>query len=341
MMNFITRLLIVFALVVTGYAYKTSQRTFQAKFKHIDGLPKGAPVTTLGVRIGEVVSTKPASDGVLVKIRITNRDVPIPPPGSRLSITSFIPGRGRHLEIILPPDEEDTSKAWLVNEPVNTETWLQASIEILDGLKAYSNATIQYVTPENLGKVRKGFQEASGTFRSVADGLEGYERNLADLQERLELKTDQAKALVNILQSSVVSLNEVIEDEEFTNSISENTSSFASDIKKVSKAIKDPKLVGDIGELKTEVVDSLNNINNYIARADTSVNNPGLKKKMKDFNNHIESLNEFYEEVNKSNIEEVAKKTAKDARNIITELSETTQEIALNVDKVEKENSTK
>src|SRR3990167_1209437 len=102
-------LLGIFILVLGIYIYFNPEETFEAKFKNIDGLPKGAPVTALGVKVGEVVRTRSISDGVIVTVKITNKSFLKPLPGSQLTITSFRPSQGRVLEISAPDENIDTN----------------------------------------------------------------------------------------------------------------------------------------------------------------------------------------------------------------------------------------
>ena len=81
MLRLFLYLTFIFVIGVSTYTYYNSQRTFEAKFKNIDGLPKGAKVTFLGVKIGEVIRTRPDHDGVIVTVRITNKKVPNPKAG--------------------------------------------------------------------------------------------------------------------------------------------------------------------------------------------------------------------------------------------------------------------
>src|SRR3989338_7494487 len=116
-------LLGVFILLGGIYIYFNPEETFQAKFKNIDGLPTGAAVTALGVRIGEVLRTKSVGDGVIVTVRITNKSVPKPPSGSQLAITSFRPGQGRVLEVIPADQVLAEDRELIIPAPLPHETW--------------------------------------------------------------------------------------------------------------------------------------------------------------------------------------------------------------------------
>ena len=181
-------LLGIFVLAVGIYIYFNPEETFEAKFKNIDGLPPGAPVTALGVKIGEVVRTKLISDGVLVTVRIADKSIPKPPPGSLLAITSFRPNQGRVLEIIPPDEKLDENKAYIVQEPITSESWLHASLELLDRLKEVSALIMKYATPENFDKVRMAFSRASESLNETANNLLSHESDLINIKQKLTKK---------------------------------------------------------------------------------------------------------------------------------------------------------
>lgn len=315
MIKTLSNLLIAFILITTIYSFNSSKRIFQAKFTNVEGLPLGASVTALGVRIGEVVRTDPDKDnGVIVTVKITNKSVPIPPPGSRITITSFKPGAGNNLEIIYPSESESNNKAWLVQEPISLENWLFCSFEILEGLKKYSQKTIEYLTPENITKIRKVAKNTSDTLRDTADALTIYENNLSIFQKKLSLKGEQAKLLLNNLKGSISSLNDIVNDEEFIENFKEGAGDLTKDLNTISVSLQDSKSMEDRKKFKENILDKLNQISIYSTSAKDKVSNPKLKQNIVKFNNHIKNLNDFYETLNEKDIKTVTKNSVAQAK---------------------------
>ena len=57
----------------------------------------------------------------------------------------------------------DENKAWIIKEPITTESWFYASLDILDGIKQFSESAIKVVTPENFNKARTTISMISGS----------------------------------------------------------------------------------------------------------------------------------------------------------------------------------
>lgn len=314
--------LIIFA-AVSSYSYLNSQRTFEAKFKNIDGLPKKASVTALGVKIGEVVRTKPVHDGIIVTVRITNKSFPRPEPGSQLTITSFRPNQGRVLEIIPPKMEIEETKAWIVQEPITTESWLHASLELLEGLKYFSEVAIKYVTKENFDLARGAFTEASSSLNQVVGKLKEHEVNLALVKEKFSSKTDEANALLLRLQKPINSLNKIINDKQLTTNFKSELNKFSDDLMSISENITSETFTTNLTYFKTMILDYLNNVNNSLIVLDQMVRDPVLKQKFMDFNEHLASLNALYDELSKQDISKL-KVAARKAKDVTTSLAEKT-----------------
>ena len=324
MIRLLTTLIAIFLIASGIFTYYASQRTFEAKFKNVDGLPKGAPVTALGVKVGEVFKTKPVRDGIIVTIKITNEEVPRPPAGSQLAITSFRPGQGRILEIIPPREELTEDKAWLIQEPISTETWLFASLDLLEGIKTVSQTLIKYVTPENFQKARMAFEEASTSLSQTADRLRNYSEKVSTLQERLKIKAEEANELVSSLAKSIYSLSVVISDNNLISGIKEKTRTFSEDLNTVEKVLSNPELVTNLKSFKNEILDHLNQINTSLIDLKEDVSDPVLKQNIKNFNEHIISLNTLYEKANSKDLALKTKESVKKAREATTKASELT-----------------
>lgn len=324
------RLLLVLVLVFiigTGvFIYYNSQRTFEAKFKNIDGLPKGAQVTALGVKVGEVVRTKPTEDGIIVTVRITKKDFAQPPPGSQLTITSFRPNQGRILEII-PPNVPQETNAWIIQEPVRTESWLHAALSLLDGLKLFSEAIIKNVTPENFERVRLGFQEASESLDETVFKLQEYEKNLKALKNRFTTKAKEANELLLRLQKPISSLNKIVDDKNLTVDFKKELSEFTTNLSDITNNISSPDFSINLENFKVNILSNLNKINSSLSMLDQTITNSDLKEKIKNFNQSLESLNAFYNELNKQDIKKIAKEGLNKAKTATTNFEKTTSDL--------------
>lgn len=323
MIRLVSSLLLIVFLIVFVFAYNNSQRTFEAKFKNIDGLPKKASVTALGVKIGEVVRTKPVHDGIIVTVRITNKSFPCPEPGSQLTITSFRPNQGRILEIIPPQTDVEETKAWIVQEPITTESWLHASLELLDGLKSFSEIALKYVTQENFELARGAFSEASSSLNQVASRLKEHEGNLALVKEKFSSRADEANTLLIRVQKPINSLNKIINDKQLTTNFKSELDKFSGDLMSISENINSETFNTSLNSFKTMILDHLNNINGSLIVLDQMVKDPALKQKFMDFNEHLSSLNTLYDELSKQDISKL-KVAAQKARNVTTSLAEKT-----------------
>ncbi len=317
-------LLGIFILVTGIYIYFNPEETFEAKFKNIDGLPKGAPVTALGVKIGEVVKTKAIGDGVIVTVRITNKSLPKPPPGSQLAITSLRTNQGKVLEIIPPDENLDKNKAFIVQEPITTESWLHASLELLDGLKETSGQIVKYATPENFEKVKLAFFRASKSLNETANNLLAHESDLIGMKQKLTKKTTEANKLLIQAQKPIASLNKVINDKNITASFKGDFKEFSDDLMKISQNISNPKFTNDLKSFKTNVLNHLNEVNTSLTSVNESLTDSESIKNLMDFNTNVKNLNAFYDELNKKDLKKDWKDSVKKAKKVTTMLSEQT-----------------
>ena len=325
MIRFLFTFILLLSVSVGFFAYRNSQNTFEATFKNIDGLPKGARVTALGVKIGEVIRTKPVHDGIIVTVKITNKNVPKPPSGSQLTITSFRPNEGRVLEIIPPDTELSETKAWLTQEPITTESWLHAGLDLLEGLKSFSEIVIKYVTPENFEKARDAFAQASDNLNQTVFKLYDYEATLIDLKDKITYKTNQTNALLVQLQKPIISLNKIISDKKTTESFKSELTKLSDDLASISGSITSQKFTSDVVLFKTMVLDHLNNVNATLTALDKDVEDSQTKEKIKEFNQNLTELNSFYEKIKTEDVQKL-KVAARKVRDLTTSAAEETKE---------------
>lgn len=318
-------IVILLVIGVCIFVIYNSQRTFEAKFKNIDGLPIGAQVTALGVRVGEVVRTKTTDDGVIVTVRITNSKFGRPEPGSLLTITSFRPNQGRVLEIIPAGEKLDDSKSWIIQEPVTNESWLSASIELLDGLKHFSETVVKHITPENTKKTREAVSKASESLNETATFLVENGRRLTELRDKITSKANETNALLVRLQKPLKLLNEVINDKELSTLLKGDLRDFSQNLTSISDNITSEKFLNDVTLFKTNILDRLNSLSTTLSRLDVGVKDPLLKQNIKDYTKSLENLNALYEMIKPEDIQEL-RQVAKSAREVTTELSEKTKQ---------------
>ena len=327
MLKLLLKLFFLALVIVGGYLFYNSQKTFEAKFENIDGLPKGAPVTALGVRVGKVIGTEPIEDGVIVKIRITNDSFPYPPPGSKLTITSFRPGQGRLLEVVPPEEQLDKDTAWLVKEPITSESWLHASLELVESVQNISKNIIKYVTPENVNKVRVSVSETSETLEGIAKNLRAYEENVDSITKRLSIKINEANELVNNLKSSLDSLNNLVKDNELASSLKGNMETFSDKVNLIGEAIKSPDFKMSVEEFKTNILDHLNELSATLTDASKSMKDSDIKQNIADFNEHVSNLNNLYANVLKKDVQKITRESIEKAREVTTNASNITKEL--------------
>lgn len=318
MLRFLISIFLIILIAIGSYVFFNSQNTFEAKFKNIDGLPKGAQVTALGVRIGEVIRTKPTNDGIIVTVKIKNKKFH-PIPGSQLTITSFRPNQGRIFEIVPPNIKLEETNAWIVQEPVTIDSWLHASIELLDGLKSFSSTIIKQVTPEHFEAARLALQEASDSLNRVAVTLFNYEQNLVQVRETFEKKTDEANSLVLKLKKPIESLNKVINDKNLAIISKDQLKKITNNLNDISANITNPDFQTNLSDFKTNILDHLNQINDSLSSLDQKVTDPTLTRKIKTFNEHLKNLNAFYGNISKDDIQKI-KLTVKKASEAATDL---------------------
>ncbi len=325
MFRFIFSFILVLFLVISIFAYCDSQRTFEAKFKNIDGLPVGAQVTALGVEVGNVVKTRPYKDGVIVTIKIKNKKIGLPPPGSYLTITSFRPNQGRVLEII-PPSELSDSKALIVQEPITTESWLHASLDLLDGLKIFSESVIKIFTHENLQKVRLSFQRASESLNQTAEKLSTYEKTLVSVKNNLSSGADEANKLLISIKKPLDSLNRIIGDKNLPEALKGDLSSFSQNLDEITHDISGENFIQNIGTYKTMILEALNRVNDSLVEADRDVTDPILKQKIKSYGEHLANLKSFSEMISPEDVRNISN-VIKDAKEATIKASKTTEEL--------------
>lgn len=323
--KFLFNIVVLLIIGICLFVIYNSQRTFEAKFKNIDGLPIGAQVTALGVRVGEVVRTKTTDDGVIVTVRITNSKFGRPEPGSLLTITSFRPNQGRVLEIIPAGEKLDDSKSWIIQEPVTNESWLSASIELLDGLKNFSEKVVKHLTPENTKKTREAVSKASESLNETATFLVEHGRRLTELRDKITSKANETNALLVRLQKPLKSLNEVINDKELSALLKGDLKDFSQNLTSISDNVTSEKFLNDVTLFKTNILDRLNSLSAILSRLDAGVKDPALKQNIKDYTKNLENLNAFYEMIRPEDIQEL-RQVAKKAREVTTELSEKTKQ---------------
>ena len=328
MIRFLITLLGLFLLAIGGFVIYNSGNTFQAKFKNIDGLPVGAPVTALGIDVGEVARTIPVNDGVIVTVKTKNKSFPKLPPGSQLTITTFGAGQGKVLEVIPPNEALDDNAAWIVQEPITTESWIHASVELFDEMQKFSEFIIRKFTPENFDKMRSSFSEASESLEQTVQNLKQHQQKLTDLKEDLATKANDANQLLVQLQKPIAELNSIISDKGLASNFKGGFDEFSENLDKLSKNITDPKVVTNIKSFKSQVLNNLNEINTSLSALDETVTDPELTTKLKDFNQHVKKLNQFYEGLDNEKVTENVKKSVEVTKELTTTLEKTTTELA-------------
>lgn len=298
MIKKILSLCFILVIAITTYVFYNSQKTFEANFKNVDGLPKGAPVTALGVKIGEVVRAKPIKDGIKVTVRITNKSFPRPEAGSQLTITSFRPGQGRVLEII-PSDEKLTeTKAWIIQEPITAESWLHASLDILDGLENFSKLAIKHVTPENFNKARVVLKDTSDTLSNTASHLSKYEGTLVSLEKNISSRSSEGEKLLKKLQNSIGHIagdSKIVENKE---TIKADFSTFSDKLSSVSDDFKNPNLVNNLKDYKANFQEYLTDVNESLIGESEKIADSKFKSNYKDFNKSITGVNSALGKIN-------------------------------------------
>ena len=314
----------IFILVMGIYIYFNPEETFEAKFKNIDGLPAGAPVTVLGVKIGEVIKTKSVDGGVLVTVKITNKSFSNPSSGSQLAITSFRPGQGRVLEVLPPDDNLSENKAYIIREPITNESWLQASVELLDGLKQASGQIIKYVTPENFERVRMAFSRTSESLNKTANNLLEHESDLIRVKQKLTKRAIEANILLTKLQKPIASLNKIVNDKNIKTSFKGDFREFSENLTKISENISNPSIISDLKSFKTDILNHLNEVNASLISTDKGLMNSELSKNLMEFNSHLEKLTTVYDDINKKDIGANIKRSVKKAKEVTLMLAEKT-----------------
>lgn len=327
MLRIIIFLIVTFAIVLTVIVHSNSRQVLKAKFKNIDGLPKGAPVTALGVRVGEVIKTKSTNDGVIVTIKITNKSFQNLQKTSELTITSFQPGHGRILEIIPFHGEFTESEAFLVQEPITTESWLHAALDLLEGLKIFSQAVMKHLTPENFNSVRTALKHATESLNKTTDKLSEYEANLINIRERFSKRTEEAYELIVMLKKPIESLNQIISNKGISGSQGRDLSGFVKNVQQISLDIASPDFLTNIKSKKIEILQDLNTVNTTLQTLDKKVLNSMLLQNIKEFNEHITNLNSFYSNLSEKDLKKIVRESINEARKTTEELESKTSDL--------------
>lgn len=326
MIKKIISLCFIGVLVISIYIFYNSQKTFEAVFKNVDGLPKGAPVTALGVKIGEVVRAKPIKDGIKVTVRITRKSFPRPEAGSQLTITSFRPGQGRVLEIIPPEKKLVENKAWIVQEPITAESWLYASIDILNGLEKFSQSAIKTVTPENFDKARGLLSGASKNLNNTANHLAKYEENLVSLEKNVSSRSAEGEALLKRIQRSLGGITRNLKSIDNEANVKERFSAFSEKLVSVGEHMKDEKLSDDLKECKNTVQEYLVDVNESLIDESKKIADSEFKNNHHDFNRALVKGNAALDKVNLDEEKRNRIKTAAaQLKEITTEAAKATQ----------------
>ena len=162
------------------------------------------------------------------------------------------------MEIIPPSKEINETSAWIVQEPITSESWLHASLDIVEGLKTVSQVVIKYVTPENFEKARAGFAQASEVLNHIAEHATEHQKDLAGINERFSQKADEANKLLLALQKPIASLNKIITDRNLKSSIKDDLAQFSENFNSISGKISDPDFVTNSKSIKEEILSNLN-----------------------------------------------------------------------------------
>lgn len=291
MIKKILSLCFISVIAITVYVFYNSQKTFEAVFKNVDGLPKGAPVTALGVKIGEVIRAKPIKNGIKVTVRITKKSFPRPEAGSQLTITSFRPGQGRVLEIIPSDEKLAETKAWIIQEPITAESWLHASLDILDGLENFSKLAIKQVTPENFDKARNVLKNTSDTLNNTADHLSKYEETLVSLEKNISSRSSEGGKLLKKLQGSIEHTVGDLKIDKSEKDIKSNFSNFSEKLSSVGDDFKSPNLVKNLKSYKSNFQEYLTDVNESLINESKKIADPEFKSNYHDFNKTVSDVN--------------------------------------------------
>ena len=311
-------------LILGLYLFFNPEQNFEAKFKNVDGLPKGAPVTALGVKIGEVARTKALAEGIIVTVRLTNPSVAKPPPGSQITITSFRPGQGRVLEVIFPESVVNKDSGIIVEEPVTNESWLEASIELLDNLKDFSGFVVKKVTPENIQNIKGVLSKTSDSVTQTAARLEKHTEALGKLKKNIDANASEANKLLGKLSAPVSSLNSEINDKSKVTALKKDVNYFASKLSNISRKVSLPEFPANIRLIKNDVLNYLKEVNTSLTENSLELNNPELPAKINEFNKNLGNLNAIYEKVNTAELGKSIKEKAEKGKDFAVKIEEKT-----------------
>ncbi len=109
-------------LVITAFAvflfykHEESFEYHRIKMPDVDGLIVGSPVNLMGIPVGYVTKTKIMNDDeVLVKFKLTNRDIKVP-KGTVATVEFSGLGGSKSLELYPPSNNKTVTKELLVNK---------------------------------------------------------------------------------------------------------------------------------------------------------------------------------------------------------------------------------
>ena len=127
------------------------------------------------------------------------------------------------------------------------------------------------------------------------------------------------------LYSPVKTLNQIISDKEFQNKVGAGINEFSGSISTISEKIASEQFHLDINSFKQDILDNLNKVNSSLIAIDNEISNPALRGKIRDFNEHIVNLNEFYGKLSSDDIKKI-KDGVRKAKDLTTKASEVTKQ---------------
>jgi hypothetical protein len=220
---------VVAALLILGWNFYKEQResrTFVVSFNNIDGLSKGAPIYSKGVRVGKVIRIFPLgnTNDVGVKGLITYKNYPNPKAGVRAKIINNIEGGGgKVLEIgsLLDNSEEIQVRKEHISKGTDPQV-LQHTMRLMQNFfqlsKDFANETLRALdsnqTQEYKDEIANGVKNTItsieyGTLeQDLRNGVKRINKDIKDYEAKpdkgLEIQKavqNQTKALRNTVES--------------------------------------------------------------------------------------------------------------------------------------------
>lgn len=218
------------AVLILGWNFYKGQRearTFVVSFRNVDGLSKGAPIYSKGIRVGKVVRIFPLGNtsDVGVKGLITYKNYPNPKAGVRAKIINNIEGGGgKVLEIgslMDNPDEIEARKDKIMSRGTEPQV-LQQTMRLMQNFfqlsKDFANETMlalssnqaqEYkdnivngventITSIEYGTLDRDLQNSINKLNKDIKEYEKKPNKELDVQRAVQ---DQAKALSNTVES--------------------------------------------------------------------------------------------------------------------------------------------